>query len=330
VSKPSVRRSSVTAAPAATPRRGQGNPSRGVSEVLRRGWGPGAIGKTLIPVSIAGLLALSEDSAAQSRYPVQRTETISRTLQTSGAGDRVIEISTINGSIRVVGHDDHVVEMVVRKSVRAASDRDADDAERAVTLEVGETTSAIHLRGHAEAQPGCDWETVTRRRSEPRYTVSFDFDVRVPRGARLRLCTVNGGDVHVAATAGDFDIDNVNGAITLTAIRGSGRAVTVNGRVTAEFAQNPKSPSLFKSVNGDIDVVLQRGLAADLLMKTFNGGLFTDFDATPFATPVAAAERRNGMRVYSANRFSRFRVGSGGPELTFDAFNGDIRVVGSR
>ena len=296
---------------------------------MRRGWGPGAIGKKLIPASVAALsLTISEPAAAQSRYPVQRTETISRTLRLSGAGDRVVEVSTINGSIRVVGHDDDVVEMVVRKHIRAASEQDANDAETAVSLEVGETASAVQLRGHAEAQPGCDWETVTRRRSEPRYTVSFDFDVRVPRGARLRLCTVNGGDVHVASTTGDFHIDNVNGAITLTAIRGSGRAVTVNGRVTAEFAENPKSASLFKSVNGDLDIVLQRSLSADLLMKTFNGGLFTDFETTPLATPVAAVERRNGMSVYRANRFSRFRVGTGGPELTFDAFNGDIRIVG--
>jgi hypothetical protein len=278
----------------------------------------------------AVLLAVAAPSAAQSRYPVQRTETISRTLRLSDAADRTIEVSTINGSIRIVGHDEDVVELAVRKTIRAASDRDADDAEGAATLEVSDGPSAVRLRGQPEAQPGCDWETVTRRRAEPRYVVSFDFDVRVPRGARLRLCTVNGGDVHVSATSGDFEIDNVNGAITLTGIRGSGRAVTVNGRVTAEFAENPNAPSLFKSVNGDLDVVLQRSLSADLLMKTFNGGLYTDFEAEPVAMPVAAAERRNGMTVYRGNRFSRFRVGRGGPELTFDAFNGDIRVVRSR
>jgi hypothetical protein len=285
---------------------------------------------SLFPLVVAGCLALGQIAAAQSRYPVQRSETISRTLRMAGAGDRVVEISTINGSIRVVGHDEDVVEMVVRKNIRAVSDRDADDAARTVGLDVAETPSAVQLRGHAEAQPGCDWETITRRRGDPPYSVSFDFDVRVPRGAKLRLCTVNGGDVHVASTTGDFHIDNVNGAITLTGIRGSGRAVTVNGRVTAEFAENPRAASLFKTVNGDLDIVLQRGLSADLLMKTFNGGLFTDFDATPLAAPVTVSERRRGMTVYRGNRFSRFRVGTGGPELTLDAFNGDIHVVGSR
>ena len=129
---------------------------------------------------------------------------------------------------------------------------------------------------------------------------------------RLRLCTVNGGEVQVAGTSGDFDIDNVNGAITLTGISGSGRAATVNGAVSVVFAENPKSASEFKSVNGDLDVIFQRNLAADLLMKTFNGGLFTDFDVTPLATPVAAVERRDGMSVYRGSRFTGFRIGGGG------------------
>ena len=207
---------------------------------------------------------------------------------------------------------------------------DADAAEAAVGLEIAEAAGAIRLLGHVEAQPGCDWETITRRRTRPRYHVAFDFEVRVPRSARLRLCTINGGAVHVVGTAGDFEIDNVNGAITLSGIRGSGRATTVNGSVSAVFAENPKSASQFKSVNGDLDVILQPKASADLLMKTFNGGLFTDFDVMPLATPAAAVERRNGMSVYRGSRFTAYRVGRGGPEVSLETFNGNIRVVGSR
>ena len=100
--------------------------------------------------------------------------------------------------------------------------------------------------------------------------------------------------------------------------------------MSAEFAENPKAASAFKSVNGDIDMTFQRGLSADLLMKTFNGGLFTDFDVTRLPMAVAVAERRNGMSVYRGSRFTGFRAGQGGPEIKLDAFNGDIRVVGSR
>ena len=70
--------------------------------------------------------------------------------------------------------------------------------------------------------------------------MAFDFDVRVPLNTQLRLCTINGGAVDVVATAGEFEIDNVNGPITLTGIRGSGRATTVNGAVVGRVRREPE------------------------------------------------------------------------------------------
>ena len=281
-----------------------------------------------LAIGVAALAAVIQGVSAQSAYPVVRRETISRTLRV----ERLLEVSTISGSIRIAGYDGDAVEVAVKKTVRAETEAAADAAATTVGLEMAATGGAIRLLGQIDAQPGCDWETITRRRTRPSYQVTFDFDVRVPRNTQLRLCTVNAGAVHVVATAGDFDIENVNGAITLTGVRGSGRAVTVNGAVSAEFAENPKAASEFKSVNGDLDVAFQRGLSADLLMKTFNGGLFTDFDVAPLALPVAAVERRNGMSVYrgSRSRFTAYRVGQGGPEIKLDAFNGNIRIVRSR
>jgi hypothetical protein len=49
-------------------------------------------------------------------------------------------------------------------------------------------------------------------------------------------------------------------------------------------------------------------------MKTFNGGLFTDFDVMPLATPAAASapERLSVTRQPVA----AYRVRRGGPEVT--------------
>jgi hypothetical protein len=276
-------------------------------------------------IAAVALAALIQGLGAQSRYPVVRETTTSRTLRVDSRAKRALEVSTISGNIRIAGQDGDAIDVAVKKTILAETAADADAAETAVGLEIAETAEAVRLLGDVNAQPGCDWETITRRRTRPRYQVAFDFDVRVPVNTRLRLCTVNGGAVHVVATAGGFEIDNVNGAITLTGVRGSGRATTVNGAVSAEFAENPKAASEFKSVNGDIDVTFQRGLSADLLMKTFNGGLFTDFDVTRL--PMSVAERRQGMSVYRGSQFTGFRAGQGGPEVKLDAFNGDIRVV---
>jgi DUF4097 and DUF4098 domain-containing protein YvlB len=164
-----------------------------------------------------------------------------------------------------------------------------------------------------------------------RYDVRFDFTIRVPRDARLRLCTINGGDLIVNGTEGGFDVDNVNGRIEMNGVAGAGRAHTVNGPVKVTFTANPTEASSFKTVNGNVDVSFIDGLSADFAMKTFNGGLFTDFDVQPLAGKAPAApERREGKFVYRANDFTRVRVGRGGPEMSFETLNGNVHALRSR
>lgn len=63
------------------------------------------------------------------------------------------------------------------------------------------------------------------------------------------------------------------------------------------------------------------------LLKTMNG-LFTDFDVQLMPQPgTVAVERRSGMTVYRRNAFTRVRASRGGPELTFQTMNGDVRVL---
>ena len=127
-------------------------------------------------------------------------------------------------------------------------------------------------------------------------------------------------------TSGDFKISNVNGGIEMKEVEGSGSVQTVNGPVKVTFARNPTRRTSFKSVNGTLDVSFRPGLNADVKMKTMNGGLFTDFPVT--ALPVAATqpERRNGKFVWQSNRMTGVRIGSGGPELSFETLNGDVLI----
>ncbi len=74
-------------------------------------------------------------------------------------------------------------------------------------------------RGHVCGEP---WNDAAMRRERVHYDVRFDFTIRVPRDAALRLCTINGGDVIVNGTRGDFDVDNVNGLIEMRQVAGIG------------------------------------------------------------------------------------------------------------
>jgi hypothetical protein len=60
-----------------------------------------------------------------------------------------------------------------------------------------------------------------------------------------------------------------------------------------------------------------------------NGGLFTDFDVQPLAAMPASVERtrRNGRFVYRSDQAASLRIGRGGPLLTLESLNGDVRVL---
>jgi DUF4097 and DUF4098 domain-containing protein YvlB len=129
--------------------------------------------------------------------------------------------------------------------------------------------------------------------------VIYDFEIKVPAATMLRLATINGGEVRVDNTTGDFDVANVNGGIEMNEVAGSGPVHTVNGRISVVFSKNPTKDSSFKSVNGTIEASFRPGLSADVRVKTFNGHAYTDFDATPLPslTPSPSAARANSSIV---------------------------------
>jgi hypothetical protein len=285
--------------------------------------------RTLASVAIGVVLIGSAHAQRSSRYDVVDESAVTRTLSFAAGGDRSLDVRTINGFIHVEGTNESAVQISIRKVIRAETRDDLTEAQRDVRLDFRDGAPRVEAvvtdrRGHVCGEP---WNDDGRGQGRVHYEVRFDFTIRVPRDARLRLCTVNGGDVIVNGTQGDFDVSNVNGLIQMRQVAGSGRAHTVNGPVSVTFTANPTQATSFKSVNGNVDVSFVDGLSADFSMKTFNGGLFTDFDVQPLPGTVSAAgERRNGRFVYRANEFTRVRVGSGGPPITFETLNGNVRA----
>ena len=64
-----------------------------------------------------------------------------------------------------------------------------------------------------------------------------------------------------------------------------------------------------------------------MLLKTFNGGAYTDFPVTALPRAAPVAERRDGKFVYRADKSTSVRIGNGGPEYKFDTLNGSIRII---
>jgi hypothetical protein len=288
--------------------------------------------RTLTTLAIGVALVGTIDAQRQSRYQVVDESEVTRTLNFAAGGGRILDVRNTNGFIHVEATTGSSVEMKIRKVIRGETSADVADAQRDVRLEFKENAPRVEAtvfdrRGHYCGEERTNYDG-DRNWDRVHYDVRYDFTIRVPRDAAIRLCAINSGDVIVTGTQGNFDVTNVNGLIDMKSVGGSGRAHTVNGRVTVSFAANPTQASSFKTVNGNVDVLFLDGLSADFAMKTLNGGLYTDFEAQPVAARAAPAtgERRDGRFVYRANEFTRVRVGGGGPEMTFETLNGNVRA----
>ena len=272
----------------------------------------------------SGLAVLCLAEHDWNHWPVRDQESIEKTFSLSGAPMRVV-VDNLDGNVHVTGTSGSQVRITAHKVIRADSDSDLQQAKNEVKLDITDRPGSVTI--YYDAPWRCRGENGGCHDQQRRfYTVTYDINVEVPRQVRPVVSTVNNGDVRIEGTTGDFDVRNVNGGITMTSIAGSGEANTVNGPVTVRFAKNPSGISSFKSINGQLDFYFQPDLSADLRFKTFNGQIYSDFEVTPMALVAGQGEQHEGKFVYHSNGMKGARAGHGGPELTFDAFNGNIRL----
>ncbi len=257
------------------------------------------------------------------RWPVREQQTIQKSLTLSGAPMRVV-VDNLDGYVHVTGTTGSQVRVTAHKVIRAETESDLTQGKDEVSLQMTEKPGSVSV--YYDAPWRCNGSGGGCERNQQRfYEVTYDLDVEVPRTARAVFSTVS-GDVRVTQVDGDFNVGNVNGAIAMSGISGSGEVHTVNGPIAVRFAKNPASPSGFKTVNGSIDIYFRDHLSADLIFKTFNGEIFSDFEVSARPMPVAEAEQRDGKFIYRSRGPKGARAGQGGPELSFDTLNGNIRL----
>jgi|SoiMethySBSTD1v2_1073268.scaffolds.fasta_scaffold210476_2 hypothetical protein len=253
------------------------------------------------------------------------SEEIHRTFA-GGARSLQVVVDNMSGSIEVVGHDVDRVELVARRTNQARSPEKLEEAKREVKLVVEEEAGVVRLfvDGPQRCPDGSVRELGVRHYG---YRVHFDFTLRVPRHAEVDLRTVNDGEIRVTGVRGGYDVENINGGIEMLDVGGAGRVYALNGEVHVSFERNPDGESSFGSLNGDVEIEFRRDLAAELRLKTFNGEVYSDFEVSAVPREVPEREQRDGKNFYRAGKGFGVRVGSGGPRLEFNAFNGDIRIV---
>jgi DUF4097 and DUF4098 domain-containing protein YvlB len=160
---------------------------------------------------------------------------------------------------------------------------------------------------------------------------SSHLTIQVPVQTSLVLRSVNGGAIEVENISGSVDANHTNGGISITNVSGSVLANTTNGKVTVSLNKvAPDKAMSFTSFNGKVDVTLPADVKANVMMKTNNGEIWSDFDIKLSAAgkpPVVEDSRStNGKYKVHLDHAMYGTINGGGSEMQFVTYNGSILI----
>ncbi len=253
---------------------------------------------------------------------------IEKTFRVANPAEARVEVDNVWGGIRVKAAAGKEVRVVAREHIYADTAQDLALARKEVKLDATQNGDTVRLYVDGPFRCDCGDGCRGRRNGFHRdYKVVYDFEIQAPPEAAVYLRTIDDGEIRMEGMAGGYDVKNINGGAEVLDAAGSGSVYALNGPVKVTFRRNPAAESSFGSLNGPVDLYFQPDFSADLRIKTFNGEVYSDFPVTPMPVRKASVERRGGKTVYKSDRFAAMRVGSGGPEIKLDGFNGDIRIL---
>lgn len=263
---------------------------------------------------IAGLVLLSLIIGSNSFG--QSSEQLTVPLSSPGK-PYSLKVQLVTGSIKVVSYDGKDV-------IINATPRGGDDEEKSKAVENG--MKRISSAGGFEVTAKEADNTVTVNTGNPNKAV--DLDLKIPQDVKLKIGTVNDGEISVENVRGELEVTNVNDKITLTNISGSVVANTVNGDIVVTFNKlNLNAPMAFSTLNGDVNVTLPIDTKANLKLKSDNGEIFSDFeviiDKTPGKIDKTSAP---GMYKIKKDDWVYGKINGGGAEMLMKNMQGNIYI----
>jgi len=227
------------------------------------------------------------------------------------AEGRWINVRNLTGNIEVTRGSGDKVEVIATRRTR----RGDPDFVRFEVRKFGGSDENVLICALWGDNSDCSPDSYRARLNDRRgreNNVSVDFSVRVPRGVRVAVHTIN-GDVNVEDAAAEVDAESVNGNVTVTSASGPVNARTTNGHVRATMGKfDSRSDMSFSTTNGSVVAYFTGDIDADLELVSVNGRFGTDF-------PVTVTGRIDPRRL-------RAQLGKGGARLRLATVNGNVEL----
>ena len=284
--------------------------------------------RPLFLLLLSGAVALGADATPASA--AENSERLTIPLSDPSRPAKV-EVGLVMGSITVVAGKNG--EVVLTATAREDEDEDDDhgrghDPDRDHDSDDSDRPSRAGMRRIPNVSLGLEAEEKGNRVEigVESWARSIDLRLEVPAASALELSSVNDGDLAVDGVTGEIVLHNTNGGISVRNATGPVNASTVNGDVTIEFGRTMAAAAMaFSTLNGDIDLTMPANARANVVLRSDNGEIYSDFDVLLQRKPaeVERDSEKGKYRISIAQELTG-TIGGGGPELFLKTFNGDL------
>jgi DUF4097 and DUF4098 domain-containing protein YvlB len=221
-----------------------------------------------------------------------------------------IRVRNVNGAIRVSASSSDRVEITATKSWRRG-DPQAVRIESRKTGNGGILVCVFYTENTTCTENSYNTRNEGRNRNN-NSDVSVEFDVRVPKGVKVGVWSVN-GQVRVDGVTDEVVAATVNGGVDAMSSGGPVHASTVNGSVHARMGRLTGNEDLhFSSVNGSVVAEFGSDIDANIELSTVNGRFQTDW-------PVTLTGRVDPRHL-------RATLGKGGRRIRLSTVNGNVEL----
>jgi hypothetical protein len=276
------------------------------------------------------------------------TEKITKEFSFEKKGvDNAVLVSNINGSVKVEGYGGDKIIVEVSKSIYAKTNERLEKGKTDIQLGVIDRADTLIFfvegtgaqfgrnsdsRRHSRSQSGWGYDWCCNGNGNgncncncrTEFDYKMDFVVKVPSSVHVVVSTINDGNISIDNVSGAVIADNINGSINLNKLVREAKASTINGDVDVEYVTNPTKDCRFYSLNGDINALFQRGLAASMSFESFNGSFYTNIEKLE-NIPVSLEKKESDKGIKYKINGNRYKIGTGGNTfLDFETFNGNV------
>lgn len=280
--------------------------------------------KLIIPILSVLVISCTNSSAQDTKFQ----EKINKAFTVSPTS--VLAVYNIDGHIKVEGYEGNKVLIEVDKTISGKTNEIMEQGKREFKLEFEQKGDSVivYIAEPWDSRPNRNNEKRNNDQRKIQFHHNLDFTIKVPKTLNLVVSTINNGDIVVNDVEGFMKVNNINGKITVNNAKNANEIHTINGDVNINYVALPPDNSKYYTLNGKLTVIFPSDLSADCSFKSFNGEFYTDFENVEKlpSTITKTTKENEGGTVHKLNKGSAIRIGSGGKNLKFETFNGNIYI----